>query len=189
MSVVALHSVRDFDEYRAEFEKQIATRRAAGAIAFLLSQVDGDPKRVVVHFGAESAEKVTEFLRGPTMDKILDAQPALDSSRIWIAENVLFELPSAPLSSSESLYLKVPVKDIAKLRAGLAAGMPGFRERGLGLMALMRSHQDPNLAILHLTAPDRARLEEIYSSPVLQGALRDAQAATDRQAIYARDVR
>ncbi len=188
VSVIALNRVKDFDAYRIQFDSQEPARRAAGVAAHLLSRPVDDPTRVIVHFAAESKEKVDAFLRSPELDELLDAENAPASSLLWIGDNALVDLPEVPLRQSYSLYLKTPVADFSKLQGELSVAVAGFRAQGLGMLALLRSTLDPKLAFLHLTASDRASLETIYSSPAFQKALGDAGAA-ERKPILADDVR
>jgi hypothetical protein len=154
-----------------------------------MSRALDDSGRVLVHFAAESKEKATAFLASPAVIELLEGEGAPDSSVLWTADNVLIDLPKLALVQSQSLYLKTTVADFSRLQTRLAASVPTLRAAGLGMLALMRSTEDPHVAIIHMTATDRHSLDQVYTSPAFQASLADAGANKDLQPVFAQDIR
>lgn len=169
-SVFVVHHVPDFEAYLKQFEKNAEARTRAGVYRVILVRLMDDSGRVGLHFSAGSRESVDTFLDSEEYKKLARADTATDSTLLWIASDILDELPASLPPSSVSLFKKFPVRDVDCVSRELIPIHEALKGDGLIGFSLHRTDRE-QVVILHLIAGSRDQVEQVYSGTALRQLL------------------
>jgi hypothetical protein len=159
-SIFVVHLINDFATFKKYFDDGAAERAKMGVKGHLLTRLDGD--RVVIHFVADSVDQVQEALRSPSIQKFFERAGAPDTSLIWVAKNVVLDVPaSPPTGETFSLFLKVKVTDFAALKSDFEKRRSVFAEQGVIGEGLHQSTVGDDIAILHFVGTAKDKLEAL----------------------------
>jgi hypothetical protein len=156
--------VSDIEGFKKFFESGDAERNKAGVLGYLLTKLDDG--RYVVHFVAESVEKVEQALNSENMQTYLSRNGAPDSSLVWVTRDEVMKLPPEPPSiATYSLFLQVHVTNFDELERGFEQREALFRGQDIVARGLHRSTQRDDVAVLHFVSMSRPKLEELMKRP------------------------
>jgi hypothetical protein len=163
-SVFVVHTVSDIEGFKKYFEGGAADRGKAGVIGYLLTKLDDG--RYVVHFVAESVEKVEQALKSEDMQSYLSRDGAPDASLVWVTRDEVLKLPpDPPAIATYSLFLKVHVTNFDELERGFEERAPLFRGQDIVARGLHRSTQRDDVAVLHFVSTSKPKLEQLTKHP------------------------
>ncbi len=172
VAVLIRHTCADFDRWKAAFDADEPTRKAAGMLGHHINRGHDDPNDLSIYIAASDLAKAQAFASSPALKATMQAAGILSAPSVtWmhpVSEHLVWDrtLPGMIVSHA--------VRDFAAWHEGYAKVEPIRSAGGIIGHAVNRTVEDANQVIVYHQAESHEALTAFAASPELKAGMQAA---------------
>ena len=172
-----VHTEKDFDKWRKEFDAHENDRAASGLTLRALARGTDDPNKVFVVLNVSNMKKAKDFAASMSLKKVMQKAEVTSKPELIFADVV--RLGKSPDEFKGRVRIGTRVKDFdAWLKVFDTEGKEIRATYGLIDRAIARNIEDPNIVYLTFAVTDLEKVKARLNSPELKRLMDEAGVLT-----------